>query len=93
MDSPPVAKIFDFGNGKSFNFYQHSFSFVILNSAHTAGTQPLRLQCAAECCAPEVAFALVVEKVEKATSGQCLGSVPLCVHPLHSSFSNVLTDT
>ena len=33
-------------------------------SAHKAGALPSRFQCAQEACAPEVAFALVVEQID-----------------------------
>jgi hypothetical protein len=38
--------------------------FVTACEAHESGTQPLCFQCALEACAPEVAFARTVQKVD-----------------------------
>lgn len=58
----PQVKIFDFGNG------EYGFCALILKLtyriAHEDGTPPTAFQCALEACAPEVAFARAIEKID-----------------------------
>lgn len=59
----PQTKIFDFGAGEPLFFYPSQF-LIIPRAAHEVGAPSLNFQCAMEACAPEMAFARVVEKID-----------------------------
>ena len=62
-DALPQVKIFDFGAGEPFFPYPPRL-LITPRAAHEVGAPPLSFQCAMEACAPEMAFARVVEKID-----------------------------
>jgi serine/threonine-protein kinase SRPK3 len=59
----PHVKIFDFGSGELL-FANRDHILTALPPAHEVGMHPLNFQCAVEACAPELAFAQVVEEID-----------------------------
>ena len=58
----PQIKIFDFGTGEL--LFSTQDCILTHLPAHEIGTHPLNFQCAVEACAPELAFAQAVEKID-----------------------------
>jgi len=63
---PPHIKIFDVGSGEPL-FANQDHILTVSSPAHEMGMHPLNFQCAVEACAPELAFAQVVEEVDNVT--------------------------
>ena len=60
---PLVVKIFDFGVGELL-LGKLSGSLTSWIAAHKVGPRPQNFQCAVECCAPEIVFFCLAEKVQ-----------------------------